>query len=102
MRFGRMVAAVAIVSAFLFLSLIAEAQQTGVPRMVPFTGTLQDSAGTPLSGVHGVTFALYREREGGAPLWVETQNVLVDEQGRYTALLGALTQGGLPLDLFTS
>jgi hypothetical protein len=29
----------------------------------------------PLTGTVGVTFSLYQESQGGAPLWVETQNV---------------------------
>jgi len=41
-------------------------------------------------------------QEGGSPLFVETQNLQVDEQGRYTVLLGATQPDGLPLDLFTS
>jgi hypothetical protein len=31
--------------------------------------------GKPLAGVVGVTFYLYKDQEGGAPLWLETQNV---------------------------
>ena len=41
-------------------------------------------------------------QEGGSPLWSESQKVQVDEQGRYTVLLGATQAEGLPLDLFTS
>jgi hypothetical protein len=49
-----------------------------------------------------MTFALYLDQEGGSPLWLETQNVSLDPQGRYTALLGATSNDGLPLELFTS
>jgi hypothetical protein len=52
------------------------------------------------TGVVGVTFAIYKEQEGGAALWLETQNVGLDEQGRYTVLLGATKSEGLPLELF--
>jgi hypothetical protein len=47
-----------------------------------------------------VTFAIYKEQEGGAALWLETQNVELDEAGRYTVLLGATKSAGLPLELF--
>src|SRR5712692_2180126 len=72
------------------------------PRLVKFTGTFKDEQGQPRTGVVGVTFALYKEQEGGAPLWLETQNVQVDEQGQYSVLLGATKNEGLPLELFAS
>lgn len=74
--------------------------QVRVPRLIRFGGALKDSAGQPKTGTVGVTFAIYADQEGGAPLWLETQNVQLDEAGRYTALLGASTSDGVPLDLF--
>src|SRR5262249_2124459 len=71
-----------------------------VPRLVKFAGTLKDEQGKPRTGVVGVTFAVYGEQEGGAALWLETQNVELDEQGRYTVLLGGTKSEGLPLELF--
>src|SRR6266436_5318569 len=73
-----------------------------VPRLVKFAGTLKDELGKPRTGVVGVTFAIYKEQEGGAALWLETQNVEFDDQGHYTVLLGATRNEGLPLELFTS
>jgi hypothetical protein len=49
-----------------------------------------------------VTFSIYQSQSDAAPLWQETQTLQLDEQGRYTALLGTLSAQGLPLDLFTS
>src|SRR6266853_6123683 len=72
-----------------------------VPRMEKFAGTLKDELGKPRTGVVGVTFAIYKEQEGGAALWLETQNVEADDQGHYTVLLGATKSEGLPVDLFT-
>src|SRR5713226_4120583 len=71
-----------------------------VPRLVKFAGTLKDELGKSRTGVVGVTFAIYKEQEGGAALWLETQNVELDEQGRYTVLLGSSKSEGLPLELF--
>src|SRR5580692_1170261 len=68
---------------------VAARTTTAVPRLVKFGGTLTDASGKPLSGVVGITFALYAEQEGGAPIWMETQNVEADGNGAYTALLGA-------------
>ncbi len=47
-------------------------------------GTVVDGSGKPLTGVVGVTFALYSEKNGGSPLWLETRNVELDADGRYT------------------
>ena len=75
---------------------------TAVPNLINFTGTIKDQGGKPLSGVTGVTFLLYREQQGGAPLWTETQNVQADARGNYSVQLGATKSEGLPLELFTS
>jgi hypothetical protein len=69
-----------------------------VPRMVRFSGALRDSS----SKTVGMTFALYKDQQGGAPLWLETQNVMLDESGHYEVLLGANHADGVPADLFTT
>ncbi len=48
------------------------------------SGLVVDETGKPLTGVVGITFALYSDREGGSPVWLETRNVELDEEGRYT------------------
>ena len=73
-----------------------------VPRLVKFAGMLKDELGKTRTGMAGVTFAIYKEQEGGAALWLETQNVELDEQGHYMVLLGATKSEGLPLELFTA
>jgi len=73
-----------------------------LPRLVRFGGTVRDLTGSPLTGVAGITFALYSEQTGGAALWMETQNVTADSNGRYTALLGCTKSEGLPTELFNS
>jgi len=74
----------------------------GVPRLIKFSGAFRTPSGAALTGVHGVTLALYKDRQGGSPLWLESQNVELDEQGRYTVLLGATKSDGVPLDLFAT
>jgi len=73
-----------------------------VPRLIKFSGIAKDQTGKPLSGVLGITFALYQAEQGGAPLWLETQNAQADTNGHYTVMLGTDKPEGLPLDLFTS
>jgi len=75
---------------------------SALPRLVRFGGTVKDLDGSPLTGVVGITFALYSEQTGGAALWLETQNVTADSNGHYTVLLGSTKPDGLPADLFTS
>jgi hypothetical protein len=76
--------------------------QTGVPPLIRFTGSAQDINGNPLTGLVGISFAIYAEENGGSPLWLETQNVQADKNGHYNALLGATKSAGLPLELFSS
>jgi hypothetical protein len=73
-----------------------------VLRLIRFNGAARGAQGEALAGVVGVSFALYSDQEGGAPLWLETQNVALDSQGRYTALLGVTSNEGLPLEVFSS
>jgi hypothetical protein len=69
---------------------------------VSFSGVVKDPKGNPVTGAVDLTFSLFTFQEGGSPLWMETQNVQLDDQGRYNVLLGATNPEGLPLDLFTS
>jgi len=73
-----------------------------VPALVKFTGALSDTNGKPLTGTVGITFLLYKEQAGGAPLWMETQNVQADKNGHYSAMLGSVSDHGLPADVFVA
>src|SRR5271170_3359539 len=78
------------------------ATASALPRLVRYGGAVKDLNGNPLTGVVGITFALYSEQTGGAALWIETQNVTADSNGRYVALLGSTKLDGLPTELFTT
>jgi hypothetical protein len=87
-------------------SLQTVAQQTNsssgaavMPRLIRFAGL---ATGDSSQRVAGITFSLYREESGGVPLWMETQSVSIDEQGRYEVLLGSTKSDGIPMELFTS
>ena len=99
------------VAGFLLLLCLlssASAQQSSadsasvVPTMVNFTGVISDASGKPLSSLVGITFSLYKDSQGGAPLWLETQNVQPDRTGHYSAILGSTTGRGLSSELFVS
>jgi hypothetical protein len=93
---------------FTVLSLVAvsPAQQssaTAVPNLINYSGTLVLSRGVGASPkTVGVTFAIYRQQDGSAPLWLETQNVTPDSTGRYTVMLGSTKVEGIPADLFST
>ena len=83
-------------------SAAANVAPTVVPNLVKFSGVLTDKNGKPQPEITGVTFLLYKESNGGAPLWIETQNVHPDSLGRYSVMLGSTNSQGLPKELFTS
>ena len=89
------------------LASLCSAQQapsvtTSVPNLIRYGGTLKDTQGVPLaSSTVGVTFSIYKQQDGGAALWMETQNVNTDTAGSYSVLLGNTTATGLPSDLFS-
>jgi hypothetical protein len=81
----------------------AQSSPTSFPNLVRYEGTLHSSRGaTTASTTVGVTFAIYKQQEGGAPVWMETQNVTPDTHGNYSVLLGNTTATGLPSDLFSA
>jgi hypothetical protein len=93
------------VSMFCFLVAAQQGATTSsatVPRLVNFSGRTADAQGKPISGIAGVTLAIYKDQYEGAPLWLETQNIQADAKGNYTVHLGATKPDGLPLDLFSS
>ena len=85
---------------------ICAAQQvatTAVPNLIRYSGTLKDAQGAALSSstAVGVTFSIYKQQDGGAAVWMETQNVTPDANGQYNVILGSTTATGLPDDLFS-
>src|SRR5580700_11160268 len=73
-----------------------------VPPVVKFSGVLTDTNRQPLTGTVGVTFSLYKESQGGAALWVETQNVTLDKAGHYSVMLGSSKSQGVSSEVFAT
>jgi trimeric autotransporter adhesin len=107
------------VSAFLFtaalflLSACAEAQAdrqnsepaaatATVPRLIRVHGMVRADTGKPFSGSIGITFTLYQDATSTEVVWQEVQSVQLDSTGHFNALLGASSEGGVPLELFSS
>jgi hypothetical protein len=80
-------------------SIQAQAQ---VPRTIRISGELNELGASTVPSLETVRFTLYQDQQGTIPLWSETQQVEVAPRGRYTVLLGAGTEGGIPLPLFSS
>jgi hypothetical protein len=77
-----------------------ETSATTIPHLVRFTGTFRPANGLPAGPTESATLSVYAEEHSGTPLWQETQNVAIDVDGHYTAVLGATQNDGVPLDLF--
>jgi hypothetical protein len=89
-----------------YCATVAYAQQSqpvaAVPKLVRFSGSFRPADNTPARTMESATLSVYRDQTGGAALWHEIQNVAVDVDGRYSVLMGATQNEGMPLDLFTS
>ncbi len=85
-------------------SSLSSIVSTQVPFIVKLSGKLKVSGNGAASTTVAaqVTFSIFGEAEGGQPIWSETQNVQLDHQGRYAALLGSMSVAGLPVDIFAS
>ncbi|HEY7391395.1 MAG TPA: hypothetical protein VH640_22965, partial [Bryobacteraceae bacterium] len=94
-----------IIVAFAFVSLVSIFGQqpdqpavaiTSVPRLVRVTGTFHPATALPVGAVESVTLSIYKEQQGGTALWQETQNVNLDSNGQYAAVLGVSQTDGVP------
>jgi hypothetical protein len=70
--------------------------QDGAAQLLRFEGKL--AANTAV----GVTFSIFKEEYGGTALWSETQTVQPGLNGAYNVLLGAATNRGVPVSIFSS
>jgi hypothetical protein len=74
-------------------------QQDGAPHFpawIRYTGTLSGQAQQNVN----LTFAIYKDQQGGQPIWQESQNVDLDASGHYSALLGFASPDGVPQSIF--
>jgi hypothetical protein len=85
-----------LVSPRIALAQSAQTDATAVPRVMNVTGVFRPADGQPPAAIETVTLSIYADPEGGAPVWQETQQVTLDERGRYTVVLGAAHADGIP------
>ncbi len=68
---------------------------------VNYQGRLADSDGNPLSGVYGMTFALYDAPTGGNLVWgPESHTAVTVSDGLFSVGLGSQTSGGIPTNVW--
>src|SRR4030095_15089669 len=90
-------------SLLLVSPVVAAAQSTqdpSVPRLITITGVYRPADGLAPRAVETVTASVYADQQGGAPLFQETQQVTVDDRGRYSVVLGAAHADGIPPSIF--
>lgn len=78
-------------------SVLAQ-QMTSSPRLIRFNGQLPV---TQPDQTIAISFAIYEQAEGGAPLWSEIQNVSLKD-GKFAVVLGSTRPEGLPVGIFAS
>ena len=81
---------------------LAATAPTAVPTLIPHTGLAVSGNGKALAGEAAATFLIFKEEQGGEPLFTESQTVAVDSTGHYTVNLGASLPNGLPNDIFAT
>jgi hypothetical protein len=69
-----------------------------IPQQIRYSGTVPERSGDTVEAV----FRIYTARDGGDPLWAETQRVAIAPDGRYTVLLGSVSEAGLPQTVFAA
>jgi hypothetical protein len=75
----------------LCITMITQASaQNGVPQLINYQGFITDKDGQALSGDFKIVFSLYDRPEGGDPLWQETHNAILVENGMLNILLGGV------------
>ncbi len=83
------------VTLFCFVLAVSTVFSQGIPHQINYQGHLMDSEGSPLTGTHDLTFALYDVDTGGIPLWSEIQSGVAVTDGIFNVSIGAVT----PIDL---
>ncbi len=80
----------------------AASAPTAVPPLIPYSGVVGPVSGLQSPADASITFLIYKNDQGGEPLFAETQTVVLDATGHYKAQLGATLTNGIPMDLFAT
>ena len=64
---------------------------TGVPQMINYQGRLVDAGGSPVTGSHSITLAIYDADTGGPALWSEIHPSVSVDNGVFHIIMGSVT-----------
>jgi hypothetical protein len=76
---------------------LAASALTAVPPLIPYSGQVEGRTGRA-----SASFLIYKDQQGGEPLFIESQIIGFDQAGHYKVQLGAANPNGLPSDLFAT
>ena len=87
-------------SVCVWLVLLPNTTQAGIPKLINYQGMLTESDGsTPVAdGTYDITFKIYNASSGGDKRWEETQTDVAVTNGLFNVILGGATVGGIDLD----
>jgi hypothetical protein len=77
-------------------------QIESVPKLIRFSSVGRDATGQLGSGSALLTFSLFSSAQDGKAVWSEEQQLVLDGQGHYTALIGKKNPQGLLDSLLSS
>src|SRR6478735_2130788 len=100
LRFATLAALVLSLSSTMAFAQATEEQP--VPRLITISGVYRPADGQPFATVETVTLSVYADQQGGTPLFQETQQVTLDDRGRYSVVLGAAHTDGIPPAIFAA
>jgi hypothetical protein len=72
----------------LSIALLSTAALADAPGLINYQGTLTDTNGVALNTIVTMTFTIYTDSTGGAPVWTETQPLVEVSNGLFNVLLG--------------
>lgn len=61
-----------------------------VPPLVSYQGQITDAGGNPVDTIVDITFTIYANPNGTAPVWTETQTGVAINTGQFSVLLGSV------------
>ena len=76
--------------------------QGPAPIRLHIDGELRTADGAPRGGSVLLAAAIYADRTGTTPVWIEYQQVPLDPAGRYALSVGATLDDGVPAEVFSS
>ena len=79
----------------------APSSRIAVPRLIRVRGEVRKASRESLANNIEITFTLYKDENSQDAVWQEIQTVQLDSAGRFSALLGATVDGGVPLEIFS-